>query len=209
MKKTFVVLLVFLVSAAANAAWEDWDLGGELGLGIGAGSEKGKIMSPALTVTGTREEGNKRIELGLGFMYGTDQIENFTKADLGDDRNSAEYRPGETVDAKLTVMPFTVNILYTIYENFYVGGGVGLYNVFYKEIPGGDYRVNPDSKVGAEVKSPASTALGFQQLAGVEIFPMSPNWSWFVGIKSFLTTSSPQVASILGITIGGKVKYSW
>jgi hypothetical protein len=154
MKKTFVVLLVFLVSAAANAAWEDWDLGGELGLGIGAGSEKGKIMSPALTVTGTREEGNKRIELGLGFMYGTDQIENFTKADLGDDRNSAEYRPGETV-------------LYTIYENFYVGGGVGLYNVFYKEIPGGDYRVNPDSKVGAEVKSPASTALGFQQLAGV------------------------------------------
>ncbi len=210
MNKKLTVFLVFMAAAtAAGAGWEDWELGGELGFGLGAGSEKGKIMSPALTATATREYGPRMLELGVGVMFGTDQVINFTEDERGEYRTPSEYRSGETVDSKLTIMPFTVNFIYRIYENFYVGGGIGLYNVFYKEVPFGDYRVNPDSKKGAEVKSPSSSVLGFQQLAGVEIFPLSENWNWFVGIKSFLTTFAPQVGSIIGITIGGKVKYSW
>ncbi|MEA3506527.1 MAG: hypothetical protein U9R36_03445, partial [Elusimicrobiota bacterium] len=142
---------------------------------------------------------------------GTDEITNFDEEDLGPDRNPNDYNPDEIVEAKLTVVPFTVNFIYTLYENFYVGGGVGLYNVFYKEVPLGDYRVNPgqaEEEKGAEVKSPSSTSLGLQQVVGVEIFPMSENWSWFAGIKSFWIASAP-TGSVLGVTIGGKARYSW
>ncbi|MEA3506629.1 MAG: hypothetical protein U9R36_03955, partial [Elusimicrobiota bacterium] len=65
MKKLITVFLLVLAAAAARAAdWQDWELGGELGLGIGAGSKKGRIMNPALTVTGTRQYDNMFLELG-------------------------------------------------------------------------------------------------------------------------------------------------
>ena len=39
-----------------NAArWEDWELGGELGLGAGSGSKSGRIMCPAVMATMTSQ----------------------------------------------------------------------------------------------------------------------------------------------------------
>jgi hypothetical protein len=90
-----------------------------------------------------------------------------------------------------------------------VGAGIGLYHVFYKKEPLGDWRVNPDSEPGETVKSPTTTTLGFQQMVGVEVFPMSQKWNWFMGLKTFMTASGGPSGSLLGVTIGSKVRYTW
>ncbi len=206
---TFLLIIGITGIKIVNAtAWEDWELGGELGLGVGEGSERGGILSPALMITGTRQIENRSLELGLGYMFGTSQEVNYTEDDLSypDARTLADA--GKDVDVKINVIPMTVNFMYTIYDLFYLGAGIGLYHVFYRKEPLGAHKASPDAEPGETVSRPATTAIGFQQKMGMEVFPMSPNWNWFVGIQSFLTTDTP-AGSLLGISFGGKVRYSW
>jgi len=212
--KRVVLSIIFLVinSLCFSATWEDWDLGGELGLGVGSGSQSGKVLSPALRVTGTRQIGNKFLELGLGYMFGSEMTVNYTageleRTDVYDSDVVADA--GQEVKVRMSVIPMTVNFYYPFYQSFYIGAGIGLYHIFYKREPTGDWRVTPDSERGEIVKSPATTALGFQQMVCMRIFPMSPRWHWFVGIKSFVTTSGGAAGSLMGITLGGKLKYTW
>ena len=66
-----------------------------------------------------------------------------------------------------------------------------------------------DSEVGEIVKSPSTTAIGFQQMIGVEIFPMSEKWDWFISLKTFFTTEGGAAGRFYGLTLGGKVIYRW
>ncbi|GEM_PF-2610566 len=215
MRKKIIFIFIFLgffYSAGVYASqWEDWELGGELGLGVGAGNRSGRILSPSLMVTGTRVSDDFMIELGLGYLFGSREEENY--------RLSGEYEKDyepeiwdqqeNDVRVRMSVVPMTINFHYVFYENFYVGAGVGLYHLFYSKEPLGHYRAEPDSEPGETVTKPASTALGFQQMVGMEIFPVSPNWNWFVGMKSFVTTPAGPAGTLFGATIGGKVRYTW
>ncbi|MBN2406858.1 MAG: hypothetical protein JXJ19_04095 [Elusimicrobia bacterium] len=212
MKKTVLFLSIMLLPYLADleaARWKDWELGGDLGLGYAAGSKSGKILCPAVKATVTKVLDTRMIEIGVGYLYGSETEKNYTVKD-------AEYYDQEIIDAaesdvkvRLSVIPMTVNFFYNIYTHFYVGGGVGFYHVFYKREPLGEYGVAPDSEPGVIEKAPATTALGFQQMAGVEIFPMSDNWSWFAGFQSFFTTSATRTGGMMGLTLGGRVRYSW
>ncbi len=215
----FLLLVICFYSSSLNAVeWKDWELGGELGLGVGSGSKSGKILCPAIMGTATRTLDNKFLELGIGYMFGSQITVNYAEDDIDeayyteeeeDLKEELKDEAGRDVKIRMSVIPMTVNFSYTIYESFYVGAGVGLYHVFYKREPLGDYRANIDSEKGEIVKSPSTTAMGFQQIVGMEIFPMSEKWSWFVGIKSFLTTAGGKCGGLRGITFGGKVKYTW
>ncbi|MFW6134078.1 MAG: hypothetical protein ACOC5R_00715 [Elusimicrobiota bacterium] len=213
--KVWINVLIFLfiiVGLSKSAQWEDWELGGEMGLGVGSGSKSGKILCPSLTITGTRTIDEKFLELGLGYLFGSDTEINYTTEEL---ERTDVYDPNvrrdveKEVKIRLSVIPMTFNFHYTIYESFYIGAGIGLYHVFYKKEPLGDWRAEPDSEPGEVVKYPATTVLGFQQMVGMEIFPMSENWNWFVGIKSFVTTSAVETGGLMGISLGGKVRYTW
>jgi hypothetical protein len=190
-------------------AWEDWELGGELGLAVAQGGKSGRILSPGLMGTATRIIDDKFLELGLGFMFGSDTEINYNTEDVEFSDQAVKDDAGKEVKVKMSVIPMTINFHYTFYRNFYVGAGAGLYHVFYKKEPLGKWRVNPDSEPGEPVKWPTTTALGFQQIVGVEVFPLSENWNWFMGIKTFMTTSAGHAGGLLGITIGGKVRYTW
>lgn len=209
---SFLTFLLVVILTGTNivhaASWEDWELGGELGLGVGEGSKSGGILSPALMFTGVRELEDKSLELGLGYIFGTSEEENYTKEDLSYPEDEVLADAGKDVAVKINVVPMTVNFMYTIYEQFYIGGGVGLYHVFYKKEPLGNHRATADSEPGETFSRPVTTAMGFQQKMGMEVFPMDPNWNWFVGLKSFVTTDTP-AGSLLGVTLGGKVRYSW
>ncbi len=207
--KILTLLMIILMSAGiTRAAWEDWELGGEFGLGLGRGSKRGCILSPAVKVTGTRKIGDMYIELGLGYMFGSDTEINYTidaKYHPDDVKNDA----GKEITVKLNVIPMTINFIYTIYENFYIGAGLGLYHVFYREVPDGNRRVNPNSERGETVSSPVTTAFGFQQMVGMEIFPLRENWKWFIGMKSFVTTDTGKAGRLVGITVGSRIRYIW
>lgn len=219
--KVILFFIVCFYSGSLNAAaWEDWELGGELGIGTGSGSNSGRILCPLVRITGTRTMGIKFVELGIGYMYGSQIVINYPaedvdeanfEADEEDDYIELVADAGQDVKVRMSIIPMTVNFYYTIFKHFYVGGGVGMYHVFYKKEPLGNYRVNPeiDSEKGKIVKSPSTTALGFQQLVGVEIFPMSKKWNWFIGLKSFFTTAGGPSGGLMGITFGGKVRYTW
>ena len=220
-KKTiFSVLLISLCHAAGiSAKWQDWELGGQLGLGLAAASKSGRLMCPALTITGTKAMEGKFMELGLGYYFGSKIEENYSLADI-DEANYAtpeeiaEYNrlvseAGQDVKVRMSVIPMTVDFYYVIYNSFYVGGGAGLYHIFFKREPTGDYRANIDSEPGAIVKSPSTTAIGFQQIVGVEIFPMSETWDWFISLKTFFTTEGGAAGRLFGLTLGGKVIYRW
>lgn len=218
-----LVSLLFIVSVMLpicgfSATWEDWELGGDLGLGVASGSESGRILSPVLSLTATRYLDNKFMELGIGYMFGSQVVNNYASADIDPDYytedetdlyNELKNNAEQDVAVKMSIIPMTVNFNYIIRESFFVGAGVGLYHIFYKKEPQGNYRADIDSPAGEIVKSPSTTALGFQQIVGMEIFPMSKNWSWFVGLKSFMTTSGGPSGSIMGINLGGKVRYTW
>lgn len=220
MNKTKILLfLLFFCSSIINAAeWKDWDLGAEAGLGYGSGGESGKILCPATMLTATKTLDNKFLELGMGYMFGSEIVPNYAgssldpsfydvdEQDLYDDLVATA---DQDVKVRMSVIPMTVNFYYTIWKGLYVGGGLGLYHIFYKKEPLGDYRANLDSKKGEIVKSPTTTAMGFQQMVGYQVFPMSQKWRWYIGLKSFLTTQGGASGRLLGITLGGKVKYSW
>ncbi|MFC2091828.1 hypothetical protein ACFLTD_03560 [Elusimicrobiota bacterium] len=221
MKKK-IILIAFLVSAlltkANSARWEDWNLGSELGLGLGSGGKGGRILCPALMLTATRTIENKWLELSLGYMYGSEITTNYSADDIDPETYAEDEQElyedlasgiDQDVKIRLSVIPMTVNFYYTIFKSFYVGGGVGLYNIFYKREPLGDHRANIDSEIGEIVKSPSTTAMGFQQVVGVQIFPMSDRWEWFVNLKSFITTEGGASGRLFGVTFGGKVKYIW
>ncbi len=212
---TLAVILFFSLPLSASA-WENWEPGGELGLALGAGSDEGRILSPGVALTLTKVDINPVMELGLAYYFGSEIGENYTEEDaygydLGDQTAPGVIADaGEEVRRRLSVVPFTLNFIYTIYDDFYIGGGVGLYNVWFRKEPLGDWRAYPDPDVekGEIYSHSPTTTFGFQQVAGMEIFPMSDNWSWFIGIRSFLT-SGTAAGRILGITVGGKVRYSW
>lgn len=213
-----ILLFIYPICSLDASKWEDWELGGELGFAVGSGSKSGRLLSPGAKATLTKLIEKKFMELAIGYMYGSEITENYSK-ELIDEANFEDNEIDEfnqliseaeqDVKIRLSVIPMTVNFYYTVFESFYAGGGIGLYHIFYKKEPLGDYRANIDSAPGEIVKSPATTALGFQQMVGIQIFPMSKKWSWFVGAKSFITTSGGPAGSIFGITFGGKVRYSW
>ncbi len=214
----FVCAVFLCVGSMFSAKWEDWELGGEMGLGYGVGSKSGRILCPALMGTATRTIENKFMELGLGYMFGSKIVQNYSAGDIDpayyteeemDVYNDLVAGAGQDVKVRMSVIPMTVNFYYRIFTSFYVGGGLGLYHVFYKIEPLGDYRVNIDSQSGEIVKSPTTTAIGFQQMAGMEIFPLSKKWSWFIGLKIFFTTAGGPSGALTGMTFGGKIKYSW
>lgn len=209
--KILFVLIMYYVSVLNAAKWEEWELGGELGLGVGSAVNSGRILSPAIMVTGTRIVEDRFLELGLGYMFGSDTEINYTEKDAEyyDDDPTVKAGAEKEVTVRLSVIPMTINFHYHIYESFYIGAGIGLYHVFYSREPLGDWRVNPSSEKGEKVRSRPTTALGFQQMIGMEIFPLSEKWKWFVGIKSFITTSAGVAGSLLGLTIGGKLRYIW
>lgn len=214
-------IIFFLCAGYSNAAaWADWELGSEMGLGVGAGSKSGKILCPVVRITGTRVIDIRFVELGVAYMYGSEIVINYPAVDVDeaffdvdemDKYDELINEAGMDVKVRMSVIPMTVNFYYTVFEHFYVGGGLGLYHVFYKKEPLGNYRVNPeyDLEKGAIVKSPSTTALGFQQMIGWEIFPMSKKWNWFIGFKSFFTTAGGPSGGLSGITFGGKVRYTW
>ncbi|MFH1415227.1 MAG: hypothetical protein ABIH89_03980 [Elusimicrobiota bacterium] len=212
------IAAAFLIGNCQSAEWKDWELGGELGLAYGKGGKSGKIMGPGLMVTGVKTIGQKTMEIGMGYFYGSEITINYPKSDIDpdffDDEEMDLYDDllagaEQDVKIRISVIPMTVNFLYKVYSSFYVGGGLGLYHVFYKEEPLGDYRANVDSAKGEIVKSPSTTAIGFQGLVGVQVFPMSEKWNWFIGLKPFVTTAGGTSGSLMGITFGGKVRYNW
>jgi acetoin utilization deacetylase AcuC-like enzyme len=186
-----LIIITLLPVCGFSARWEDWELGGDLGLGVASGSNSGRILSPVLNLTATRYLDNKFMELAIGYMFGNQIVNNYSSADVDPDYytedeqalyNELKDNAEKEVKVKMSVIPMTVNFNYIIRESFFVGAGVGLYHIFYKREPLGNYRANMDSVAGEIVKSPSTTALGFQQIVGMEIFPMSKNWSWFVEI---------------------------
>ncbi|MGM0442040.1 MAG: hypothetical protein ACQEQC_06450 [Elusimicrobiota bacterium] len=210
---TFLVAVVITFFNIARAAsWEDWELGGELGLAVGDAAQSGRLLSPALMITGIREVDSKSLELGLGYMFGSLEEVNYTEEEIEGDIQSYSQDvlddAGKNISVKLNVVPMTVNFIYTIYDAFYIGGGIGMYHVFYSKEPLGNHRATPGSEPGETISHPVTTAFGFQQKMGMEVFPMNPNWDWFVGLKSFMTTDTP-AGSLLGVTLGGKVRYIW
>ncbi|MFC2061877.1 hypothetical protein ACFLUV_05125 [Elusimicrobiota bacterium] len=212
MKKLVFIILVLMYFCVSNmfaTNWKDWEIGGELGLGVGSGSKSGRLLCPTPMVTFTRVLDRRFLELGMGYMYGAAIEKNYTEEETEYYEQEIIDDAGQDIEVRMSVIPMTVNFFYTIYENFYVGAGVGFYHIFYKEVPLGEYRVNTDSVPGEIVKSPATTALGFQQMVGLEIFPMSEKWNWFAGVKSFLTTSGSRTGGLIGITVGMKVRYTW
>lgn len=210
LKLLLPVFLVIVLPPELRGSWEEWELGGELGLAVGAGTEGGRLLSPGVMVTATKDLEDRRMELGVGFMYGFSEEENYSGLVHYDYQDSPGIiaDEGKDIRTRLMLVPLTVNFLFDFREDFYVGGGVGLYNVFITDEPLGPWRVDPDSNPGETVRRPSTTAFGAQQMVGVEIFPMSPNWNWFVGMKSFVVFRT-RLGTIFGSTIGGKVRYTW
>ncbi|NLB35163.1 MAG: hypothetical protein GX817_05030 [Elusimicrobia bacterium] len=212
MKKLLLAFfLLFSAYLPLSAFWEEWELGGELGLSIGAGMKSGRVLSPALMFTGTRQMDERKLELGVGMMFGSKDGTNYNLSDVEfewQDVPSVLTDADKKIREKIFIIPTTANLIYDFYESFYIGAGLGLYHVFYTEEPAGPWRVNPSGEPGAKVKSRASTSFGLQQMVGMEIFPLSDNWSWFVGLKSFFIFGH-RIGNILGVNIGGKVRYTW
>jgi len=220
-KKTLLSLFFIALCNITGLAgkWQDWELGGQLGLGLASASKSGGILCPAIMLTGTRALEGKFMELGMGYYFGSKIEQNYALSDI-DEANYAtpeqiaEYNrlvneAGQDVKVRMSVIPMTVDFYYIIYNSFYVGGGAGLYHIFFKREPTGDYRVDIDSQPGEIVKSPSTTAIGFQQIVGVEIFPMSETWDWFISLKTFFTTEGGAAGRLFGLTLGGKVIYRW
>ncbi len=210
----FILALLLVPGFLCASAWEVWELGGEFGLVVGAGGKEGRILSPGIAATITKTDVNPMMEFGLAYYFGSELAENYKESDVEDYGLGQNKIPeviadaGKEIRRRLSVVPVTLNFIYTVYDNFYIGGGVGLYNVWYRIEPTDDHRVNPDGKPGDWYSHTPTTNFGFQQIVGMEIFPVSENWKWFVGARSFLTSGSA-AGRILGITIGGKVRYTW
>ena len=207
---------IFTPLLLSASSWDNWELGGELGLALGSGGDEGRILSPGIAATITKTDISPIMEFGLAYYFGSEISSNYSSEDVADYNLGSEREPEIVADAdneirrRTSVVPLTFNFIYTVHDNFYIGGGIGLYNVWYRKEPLGDWRPYPDPDIekGEMYSHSPTTTLGFQQMVGVEIFPVSENWNWFVGARSFMT-SQTAAGRILGITIGAKVRYSW